>query len=122
MRSAHGQSHGEIRERIIACISQKQTSRHHWFFITPLAEAVVKVGFTCGLGLGFRSEIAYWMSRAISVADNVLFGYELPMPRVDLFIALATVAGFLPAVVAVHHLVAFVIRRLPKLGAAQKQD
>ncbi len=62
------------------------------------------------------------MSRAISVADNVLFGYELPMPRVDLFIALATVAGFLPAVVAVHHLVAFVIRRLPKLGAAQKQD
>ena len=57
-----------------------------------------------------------------SVADNILFGYELPMPRVDLYIALATVAGFLPAVVIAHHLVAFVLRRLPWLGTARKQD
>lgn len=55
-------------------------------------------------------------------SDHLLFGHQLPMPRVDLYIALATVAGFLPAVVIVHHLVAFVFRRLPRFPGAQKQD
>ena len=55
--------------------------------------------------------------------DHVLFGYALPMPRNDLFIALATVAGFLPAIVIVHHLVTFVLRRLQSLGrSVGKQD
>ncbi len=55
--------------------------------------------------------------------DNILFGYQLPMPRVDLYIALATVSLFLPAVVVVHHIVAFVIRRVQRLRpAARKQD
>ena len=61
-------------------------------------------------------------SKIISIADNLLFGCELPMPKVELFIAPAAVAGFLPAVVVVHHLVAFVIRRLPKVGSAHKQE
>ena len=36
---------------------------------------------------------------------ETLFGYEIPMPRSDLFIALATVVGFLPFTVVVYHII-----------------
>lgn len=36
-----------------------------------------------------------------------LFGYEIPMPRSDLFIALATVVSFLPVFVIVYRTVAW---------------
>lgn len=55
--------------------------------------------------------------------EHTIFGYPIPMPRSDLYIALATVAGFLPAVVVVHHLVAFIGRRVARLlPSARKQD
>lgn len=34
-----------------------------------------------------------------------LFGYPLPFPREDLYIALAAVAGFIPAVVLINAVV-----------------
>lgn len=36
---------------------------------------------------------------------NSLFGYEIPMPRSELFIAIATVISFLPVVVLVYRVV-----------------
>ena len=39
-----------------------------------------------------------------------LFGYEIPMPESEVYIALATVAAFLPTVVVCHHLVSLVLR------------
>ena len=41
---------------------------------------------------------------------DTLFGYEIPMPRSDVFIAIATVAAFLPTVVVGHHIALFVAR------------
>ena len=37
-----------------------------------------------------------------SVEKEKLFGYEIPMPRSDLFIALATVICFLPVTVMIY--------------------
>ena len=55
--------------------------------------------------------------------EHSIFGYPLPMPRSDLYIALATVAGFLPAVVIVHHTVIFIIKQVRRLlSTAQKQE
>ncbi len=38
-------------------------------------------------------------------ADNQLFGYELPFPRQDLYVALIAVLAFIPAVVLLNALV-----------------
>ena len=43
--------------------------------------------------------------------DKVL-GHEIPMPLTDVYIAVATVALFIPTVIVVHHCVAFILRRL----------
>lgn len=43
---------------------------------------------------------------------DTLFGYEIPMPREDLIIALSTVALFLPTLIVVHNTVAFVGKAL----------
>lgn len=43
--------------------------------------------------------------------DKVL-GHELPMPLTDVYIAVATVALFIPAVIVVHHIVAFIVKQL----------
>lgn len=37
--------------------------------------------------------------------DNELFGYQLPFPRLDLYVALIAVLGFIPAVVVINALV-----------------
>lgn len=50
--------------------------------------------------------------------DKVL-GHELPMPLTDVYIAVATVALFIPTVIVVHNFVAFVLRRLR--GAKKQQ-
>lgn len=42
--------------------------------------------------------------------DYTLFGYDIPFPRRDLFIALAAVIGFLPITVILHTLVTTVYR------------
>ena len=44
------------------------------------------------------------------MAKDTLFGYELPMPASDLYVALGTVAAFLPVVVIVHRIIAFISR------------
>jgi hypothetical protein len=36
---------------------------------------------------------------------DTLFGYEIPMPRSDLLIAIITVASFLPVVILVYRVV-----------------
>lgn len=38
-------------------------------------------------------------------AENQLFGYELPFPRQDLYVALIAVLAFIPAVVLLNSLV-----------------
>lgn len=43
-----------------------------------------------------------------SVEKEKLFGYEIPMPRSDLFIALATVICFLPVTVIIYQSVMLV--------------
>ena len=43
---------------------------------------------------------------------NEIFGYEIPMPASDVYIALTTVAAFLPTVLVVHRLIAVIGRRL----------
>jgi len=45
---------------------------------------------------------------------DTLFGHELPMPLADLGLSVFTVVAFLPAVVIVHHTVAFLIRLITK--------
>ena len=46
-----------------------------------------------------------------------IFGYEVPMPPSDVYIALTTVAAFLPTVLVIHRLVAFIGRQLYNKGA-----
>ena len=41
---------------------------------------------------------------------DTIFGYEIPMPASDIYIALATVAAFLPALVVGHNLALFIWR------------
>jgi hypothetical protein len=43
---------------------------------------------------------------------DTIYGYEIPMPKGDLFIAITTVALFLPTLIVVHNLVAFIGRTL----------
>lgn len=43
--------------------------------------------------------------------DTVL-GHELPMPLTDVYIAVSTVVLFIPAVIVVHHVVAFIAKHL----------
>lgn len=45
----------------------------------------------------------------VSMSADTLFGYEIPMPKSDLFTALATVCGFIPVVIIVHQVVAFLL-------------
>ena len=49
-----------------------------------------------------------------SMVKDTLFGFELPMPALDLYVALGTVAAFLPVVYIVHHTIAFVLRLFTK--------
>ena len=44
------------------------------------------------------------------MVKDSLFGYELPMPVIDLYVALGTVAAFLPSVYIVHHTIVFIAR------------
>lgn len=48
------------------------------------------------------------------MVKDTLFGFELPMPALDLYVALGTVAAFLPSVYIVHHTIAFVLRLFTK--------
>ena len=48
------------------------------------------------------------------MGKDTLFGYELPMPASDLYVALGTVAAFLPTVYIVHNFIAFVLRAFAK--------
>lgn len=52
---------------------------------------------------------ASWAARSPSFEPNMesttLFGYQLPFPRQDLYVALIAVASFIPAVVLVNALV-----------------
>ena len=50
--------------------------------------------------------------------DSV-FGHELPMPLSDVYIAIATVALFIPTVIVVHNSVAFIIRKLQAVKKRQ---
>ena len=43
--------------------------------------------------------------------DKVL-GHELPMPLTDVYIAVATVVLFIPTVIVVHNVVAFIAKHL----------
>ena len=54
--------------------------------------------------------------------EDTLFGYDIPMPRKDLFIAIATVAAFLPAVVIVHNLTLFFVRVLKSVFVNKKLE
>ena len=47
----------------------------------------------------------------VGMKDTVL-GRELPMPLNDVYIAIATVALFIPTVIVVHNSVAFIVRKL----------
>ena len=49
---------------------------------------------------------------AIAPMRYEIFGYEVPMPPSDVYIALTTVAAFLPTVLVIHRLVAFIGRQL----------
>ena len=58
---------------------------------------------------------------------HLFLGYEVPLPASDIYTALLTVAGFLPAVVLLHHTAAFLLRIGHSLwqgrpGRAGKQD
>ena len=48
------------------------------------------------------------------MAKDTLFGYELPMPVSDLYVALGTVAAFLPTVYIVHNIIAYILRLFAK--------
>ena len=48
-----------------------------------------------------------------SVQENSLFGYDIPMPRSDLAIALVTVVGFLPFTVLAYN----IFKQLSTLGS-----
>lgn len=50
-------------------------------------------------------------------AESTLFGYELPFPREDLYVACAAVLGFIPAVVLIN---AVVNGLLSLLGVGRK--
>ena len=43
---------------------------------------------------------------------DTILGHEIPMPLSDLYVAIATVALFIPTVVVVHNSIAFIIRKL----------
>jgi hypothetical protein len=43
---------------------------------------------------------------------DTIFGYEVPMPASDVYIAIATVAAFLPTVYITHWTIAFIFGRL----------
>lgn len=45
-------------------------------------------------------------------AKETLFGYEIPMPRSDLFIAFATVLSFLPVFVIAYRTVSWAYKSL----------
>ena len=53
------------------------------------------------------------------VEENTLFGYPIPFPRSDLFIAFTAVALFLPVVVIVHH---SVVKTVGGLFGKSKKD
>lgn len=48
------------------------------------------------------------------MAKDTLFGYELPMPSSDLYVAVGTVAAFLPAVYIIHRIIASFLRLFTK--------
>lgn len=48
---------------------------------------------------------------AETMKDKVL-GHELPMPLTDVYIAVATVVLFIPTVIVVHNVVAFIVKWL----------
>ena len=50
---------------------------------------------------------------------HAIWGYEIPMPASDVYIALATVASFLPAVLITHRAIAFVAAKLLKKGSKE---
>lgn len=51
------------------------------------------------------------MLPADAMKDKVL-GHELPMPLTDVYIAVATVVLFIPTVIVVHNVVAFIVKYL----------
>ncbi len=53
--------------------------------------------------------------------EDTLFGYDIPMPRKDLFLAIATVAAFLPAVVLAHNAVLLLARLSRYVLQSKKQ-
>ena len=54
--------------------------------------------------------------------EDTLFGYDIPMPRKDLFIAIATVAAFLPAVVLAYNFGLLLAWLFYRPFANKKQD
>ena len=48
-----------------------------------------------------------------------IWGYDVPMPASDVYIALMTVASFLPAVLIVDRLMGFVVKRLSSKKSKQ---
>ena len=48
-----------------------------------------------------------------------IWGYDIPMPASDVYIALMTVASFLPAVLIVDRLIGFVVKRLSSKKSKQ---
>ena len=58
--------------------------------------------------------------RGLDLMTHAIWGYEIPMPASDVYIALATVASFLPAVLIIHRFIAFIRRRM--LGKRSKQS
>lgn len=50
---------------------------------------------------------------------HAIWGYEIPMPASDIYIALATIAAFLPAVFITHRVIAFIAGKLSSKGTKQ---
>ena len=54
--------------------------------------------------------------------NHTFLGYSVPLPAKDIVTALAIVAGFLPAVVVLHHLVAFLLKTFRPKSKAGHRD
>lgn len=50
--------------------------------------------------------------------ESTLFGYPLPFPKEDLYVALIAVASFIPAVVLINAVVNGLLNLLPKKKTA----
>lgn len=97
---------------------------HEILWTVPMLQTLQR----CASGLGREASYDACSEKPLTAChilmdEHSIFGYPLPMPRSDLYIALATVAGFLPAVVIMHHTVLFIVRQLRRLRpAVHKQD